>query len=35
MDWSTFAFDMARAITLVAAINMPLAALVVFLARRK
>jgi hypothetical protein len=35
MHWSTFVSDMARAIALVAAINMPVAALLLFLAGRK
>ena len=35
MDWSTFASDMTRAIALVAAINTPIAAFMLFLARRK
>jgi len=34
MDWYTFAADMARAIALVTAINVPLAAFLIFLARR-
>jgi len=34
MYWFTFAADMVRAIALVAAINLPIAALVLFLARR-
>ena len=35
MDWYTFAADMARAIALVTAINVPLAAFLIFLARRR
>ena len=35
MDWYTFAADMARAIALVTAINVPLAAFLIFLACRR
>jgi hypothetical protein len=35
MDWYTFVGDLARAIALITAINVPLAALLIFLARRK
>ena len=35
MHWYTFAANMARAIALVTAINVPLAVLLIFLARRK
>ena len=35
MDWSTFAADMARAVALIAAINLPIAAFMLFLLRRE
>jgi hypothetical protein len=35
MDWSTFAFDAARAIVLVAAVNVPIAVFMLFLAGPK
>ena len=35
MDWSTFAPDLAREIALIAAINLPIAVFMLFLARRK
>ncbi len=35
MDWSTFAFDAARAIALVAAVNVPIAVFMLFLAGPK
>jgi hypothetical protein len=35
MDWLTFAADAARAVAFVTAINVPIALLLIFLARRK
>jgi hypothetical protein len=35
MDWSTFVADMARAVALIAVINLPIAAFMLFFVRRK